>query len=497
MQRHNRAKLAAIALHNNNSTGMSIVRNWHHFLLFALFLLTPPTQAADSVTSGLFQITSQVLPNGLHVIRHHRDISDTFTAQLIVDVGLQDFTCEEQQLPHLLEHMLFEGTSRFDRQTLRQRVRDHGGRHNGYTTEEYTHYTVDIHSDFADIALENLYSMVSEPLLLPAHLETSRQVVHAEQGTSSNSLQLAMSGKKDLHRMAKARLFAGSHLACPDFPLPDRITMERLREVFGQFYVASNMTLLLIGHFDDAHIDQVLEITLARLPARPVPQRHPVQFSPVSSRPLVAKNSLFDPEVDVSLYLRTVGSTHPSYPAFEIAAEYLGEQLFYQVRGEKGMAYTPYAYVESNSQFGFLRANTKTTDRWHDDVVELFRSQYQQLRSTGIPAADIERLRRKLILEFESRQRDNSQVAQTYRHFRHVIRERGNMPDLIAKLQNITVEQVNAALRRHLPEEPLLAIARPPSVREALFLILPAAAMFGGLGVFLLRWNRRRGAGGS
>lgn len=461
------------------------------FFLPALLHL-PALAAADSVTRSLFQINSQTLANGLHVIRHHRDISDTFTVQLVVDVGLQDFDCAEQQLPHLLEHMLFEGTQRFDRQTLRQRIRDHGGRHNGLTTEEYTHYTLDIHSDYPEIALENLHSMMSESLFLPEHLETLRRVIHAEQGTSSNTLQLAMSGKKDLHRMAKAHIFAGSHLECPDFTTPDGISMERIREVFAQYYVASNMTLLVIGHFDDARIDQALQKTLATLPSHPVPQRTPVQFSPVPPEPVVAKNSLFDPEVTISLYLRTVGSTHPHYPAFEMAAEYLGERLFYHVRGEKGMAYTPHAHVESNSQYGFLRASTKTTDRWHDEVAALFRNQYQHLRSHGIPAADVERLRRKLILEFESKQRENSQVAQPYRHFRHVIREQGSMTDLIERLQNITVEQVNAALQQHLPEQPLLASARPPSLWEALLQVLPAALILGGLGVYLLRWNRRR-----
>lgn len=460
--------------------------------LLASALAALPGHALTSVTRESFRVTSQVLPNGLHVIRHHRDISDTFTVQLIVDVGLQDFPCTEQQLPHLLEHMLFEGTQRFDRQTLRQRVRDHGGKHNGFTTEEYTHYTLDIHSDYPEIALENLHAMMSESLFLPEHLESSRRVIHAEMGTSSNKLQLAMAGKKDIHQMAKARVFAGSHLECPDLTIPDGIPMARVKSVFEEFYVASNMTLLVIGHFDDARIDRALQNTLAKLPSRPRPERTMVHFIAIDPTPAVAKKALFDPEVDVSLYLRTVGSTHPDHPAFEIAAEYLGERLYYEVRGEKGLGYTPHAYVESNSQFGFLRASTKTTDRWHDEVAELFHAIYQKLRQDGIPADDVARLRQKLILEFESKQRDNSELAQSYRHFRHVIREQGVMPNLIERLRQTDVEQVNTALKRHLPEQPLLASARPPSLWEALLRVLPAALILGGLGVYLLRWNQRR-----
>lgn len=461
-------------------------------LALLLSLTATAAHADNSVTSELFRVTSQVLPNGLHVIRHHRDISDTFTAQLIVDVGLQDFGCDEQQLPHLLEHMLFEGTTRFDRQTLRQRIRDHGGKHNAFTTEEYTHYTLDIHSDYPDIALENLHAMMSESLFLPEHLESSRHVIHAELGTSSSSLQLAVADKKDLHKMAKARVFSGSNLECPDLTTPDNISMERLQAVFDEHYVASNMTLLVIGHFDDARIDAAIGTTLARLPARPHPQRAPVNFTTTDTRPLVAKNGLLDPEVDVALYIRTPGSTHPDYPAFEIAAEYLGEQLYYQVRGEKGLGYTPHAYVDSNSQFGFLRAATKTSDRWHDQVAALFRTQYQMLRDHGIPADDVNRLRQKLILEFESKQRDNSELAQSYRHFRRVIREQGAMPDLIEQLENTSADRVNAAIRQHFPEQPVIASTRPPSLAEVLLRVMPVALALGGVGIWLLRWSHRR-----
>lgn len=467
----------------------------HRFCILLLCGLAATFARADgtsSVTHQLFQVQSSVLENGLHVIRLHRNISDTFTAQLVVDVGLQDFPCEEQQLPHLLEHLLFEGTKRFDRQQLRQRIRDHGGQHNAYTTEEYTHFTLDIHSSYPEIALENLYSMLAEPLFQPEHLASSKSVIHAELGTSSNRLQLAMSRKKDLHKMATARVFAGSHLDCPDLTTPDGIDMARIKAVFARHYVPANMTLILLGHFDDARTDQALQETLARLPARSAPKRDAVQFAPLDPAPLMAPKSLFDPEVDLALYLRTPGSTHPDYPAFELAAEYLGEQLFYQVRGEKGLGYTPHAYVESNSQFGFLRAATKTTDQWHDEVANLFRQQYQLLRTQGIPAADVERLKRKLVLEFESKQRDNAELAQTYRHFRQQIREQGAMPDLIERLQDMPPEQVNTALQRQLPEQALIASARPPSLFEALLQVLPFALAAGALCVWLLRWNRRR-----
>lgn len=465
--------------------------------LFAGSILSDVTNAetstTDSVTHKLFQVQSQILPNGLHVIRHHRDISDTFSVQLVVDVGFQDFPCATQQTPHLLEHMLFEGTRRFDRKALRQRIRDHGGESNAFTTEEYTHYTFDIHSNYPDIALDTLYSMVAEPLFNPTDMETSRQVIHSELGTSSNTLQLALAHKRILEQVAKARIFAGSNLACPDPTTPDGISLDLIKTIFQNHYVPANMTLIVLGHFDDAKIDAVLQQTFAQLPARtPVP-RQPIAFSQIDyDTPVLEKRGLFDPEVDVHLFIPSVGSIDPANSAYEIVAEYLGEQLFYDVRGQKGLGYTPYAKVDNNSKYGVLQATTRTSGRWYDQATQLFIDKYQQILKEGIPQSDVERLRQKLILEFESKQRDNKELAQIYRHYRYIIRERGTMPDLIADLQQVNTQKIKAAIDQHFPEKPLLAVLRAPTWQEAALQLGPPVLLLSAIAMLLLKQLYRR-----
>lgn len=447
----------------------------------------------DSVTHKLFQVQSQVLPNGLHVIRHHRDISDTFSVQLVVDVGFQDFPCETQQTPHLLEHMFFEGTRRFDRKALRQRIRDHGGESNAFTTEEYTHYTFDIHSNYPEIALDTLYSMMSEPLFNPTDMETSRQVIHSELGTSSNPLQLALARKRILEQVARARIFAGSNLACPDPTTPDGISLALIKSIYENHYVPANMTLIVLGHFDDEEIDALLQKTFAQLPARtPVP-RQPITFSNIDyDTPVLEKRGLFDPEVDVHLFIPSVGSVDPANSAYEIVAEYLGEQLFYDVRGQKGLGYTPYAKVDNNSKYGVLQATTRTSDRWYNEATQMFKDQYQYILQNGVPPSDVERLRQKLILEFESKQRDNNELAQIYRHYRYIIRDQGTMPDLIDNLKQVDAQKIKAAIDQHFPEKPLLAVLRAPTWQEAIVQMGPPVLLLSAIAMYLLRLLYRR-----
>ena len=141
-----------------------------------------------SVTSKLFSVKSQVLDNGLHVISHSRRLSDTLTLQLIVDIGLRDFKCDDQQAPHVLEHMLFEETQRYAEETMRKKSHRLGGFWKGMTVKEYTHFTINIHSDYMPDAFDILYSIIAEPKLSNRTLNNSIRTVNAERGTGFSKI---------------------------------------------------------------------------------------------------------------------------------------------------------------------------------------------------------------------------------------------------------------------------------------------------------------------
>ncbi|MFX5393286.1 hypothetical protein ABTD32_20000, partial [Acinetobacter baumannii] len=50
-----------------------------------------------------------LLPNGLQVILKDGYERDHVSIRLVVGVGLDDFGCDQKELPHLLEHLLFSG----------------------------------------------------------------------------------------------------------------------------------------------------------------------------------------------------------------------------------------------------------------------------------------------------------------------------------------------------------------------------------------------------
>ena len=74
-------------------------------LLFACLLLgSLPAFALDR-----FQVEGYALPNGLQLLLKPGTERGHVAIRLVVGVGLDDFDCDDKELPHLLEHLLFSG----------------------------------------------------------------------------------------------------------------------------------------------------------------------------------------------------------------------------------------------------------------------------------------------------------------------------------------------------------------------------------------------------
>ena len=91
-----------------------------------------------STNGSAIEVNSFTMDNGLHVIHHYRPFSNSVTLQIVVGGGLDQYPCDKQQTPHVLEHMLLAKTRRFAEGEMRQSIKNLGGSINGFTALEYT-----------------------------------------------------------------------------------------------------------------------------------------------------------------------------------------------------------------------------------------------------------------------------------------------------------------------------------------------------------------------
>ena len=91
-------------------------------LLFICLLLG----AVQSFALDRSSVEGYQLANGLQLILKPTSDRGHVSIRLVVGVGLDDFSCADQQLPHLLEHLLFSGTDDSGEGGLEERMQAPG-----------------------------------------------------------------------------------------------------------------------------------------------------------------------------------------------------------------------------------------------------------------------------------------------------------------------------------------------------------------------------------
>jgi predicted Zn-dependent peptidase len=448
--------------------------------------------ATASTVSSAIEVNSFTMDNGLHVIHHYRPYSNSVTLQIVVGGGLDQYTCDKQQTPHVLEHMLLAKTSRFEEGEMRQIIKNLGGSINGFTALEYTHYSVILHSDYLETGLDMLHSVLFEPFLSNNTLKKSMTAVHAEIGTTDNVIKNLINDKPGVKSLGVARLYANSNLDCTTRSSPSAITLTETQEAYDTLYHPSNMTLIILGNVEMkqltpdilSHFNNVNDL-------KTVPYNK-TSLLTTDTTPIIEHGKFSESKVHVNLLLPATGKSSGNTAAFQLISDYLGEVLFNELRVHLGIAYSPRAMYIAGSDLGHIYVTAETTLEGEEKVTESILFHYNELVTKGISEEDITRLKTRAILKFESEERKNINIVQQIRHHRLHIKNTGIMPSAIHEIKALTPLSVKRVIEEYFPQQPILVILRPLNNNELIQRLLLIVIISCLIALPLFHWLRKR-----
>ena len=189
------------------------------------------------------------LSNGLEVVLEENHAAPVVAFQAWVKVGSADEPPPLAGAAHLAEHMFFKGTKRRGVGQIAQEVEGAGGEINAWTSYDETAYHLVLASRFFDTGLDILADALQNSAFDPDELERERKVV----------LEEIKQGLDDPDRMAAQGLFEAAFDAHPygrpiigSAQTVGGLTREQLTDFVHQRYVASNITLVVVGDIDTA-----------------------------------------------------------------------------------------------------------------------------------------------------------------------------------------------------------------------------------------------------
>jgi len=211
------------------------------------------------------------LENGLTVLTCATPVAPVASFGVVYRVGARDEVTGRTGATHLLEHLMFKGTERFNREKgteiarVLQRV---GASFNASTWLDRTNYYETVPVERLDLAMDVEADRMRGTLLRETDLESERTVV-------LNELERGENNPFDL--LIKES-FAHAFLEHP-YHHPtigwrsdvEKLSQPVLREFYDTFYHPGNATVMVVGDIDEAEALNGIERHFGHFPAGPSP----------------------------------------------------------------------------------------------------------------------------------------------------------------------------------------------------------------------------------
>lgn len=454
-------------------------------LLFACLLLgSLPSFALDR-----FQVEGYTLRNGLQLLLKPGSERGHVAIRLVVGVGIDDFSCADKELPHLLEHLLFSGIDATGEGGLEERMQALGGEWNAYTSNADTTFVIEAPAKNQRKVLDLLLALLTQTRIDDNAINAAKQVVEREDGGHYTHLQRWLD-RQDLGHTTSNQLAVELGLKCPERAEVDHLTREQLEAVRKAWYAPNNMTLIVVGDLE-RFLPAYLERAWGSLKAVD-PSEHP-------PLPVILASAAHERTLNRSL-VGDAARLHWLVPepvlddvndaTFDLLKDYLDWALYRQLRLAHSLSYGPSAEREVFGGVGFMSLNA---DLERDDVARATQALDElkaDLLKRGLDADTFNRLKQAAIARQAWAVQGNSALADYYWSALGDY-EDGRFTNPARELAGVTLAQANKAMRELLMQPGYLRIEKP-LLSDDQFLVVVAA----GLGLIVLvllgwQWHTR------
>ncbi len=359
-----------------------------------------PAPAVSSPAITFPPVTAQqwTLPNGLTVIVQIDRSAPVASVQAWCGTGSVDENAHlGAGLSHILEHMLFKGTTTRTPNAIAQAVQDQGGYVNAYTSFDRTVYWIDVPQEGVASALDILADAMMNSTLPAAEYVKEQEVIRREFAMSHD----------DPDRMVGQLMFKTAYQRHPyrlpvigDIQVFDQLTQADVTAYYQARYVPNNLTFVVVGDVDAGQIYAQLAEYFKSYPERSLQPVYIPAEPPQSGRREV--NEEFPTELTrLALAWHIPGLTHPDVPALDLLATVLGDgrssRLYRQVREEAGLAFGLGAFSYTPGDPGLLGVDATVEPENRVAAEQLILQIVAELAEQGASAAELAKAK-KIVL---------------------------------------------------------------------------------------------------
>lgn len=373
-----------------------------------------PPKAPDGVDRGasVEGISEYTLKNGLKVLLYPDVSKPTVTVNITYLVGSRHEGLGEAGMAHLLEHMVFKGSTKHP--NIPQELTSHGARPNGTTWLDRTNYfeTFAATEENLKWALDLESDRMVNSFIKKEDLQSEFSVVRNEFEIGENSPQGVLNERVMAtaylwHNYGKSTIGNRSDI--------ERVPIANLQGFYKKYYQPDNAVLVVAGKIDEAKTLAMVNDYFGGIPRPTRVLEEPHTIEPIQDGERnVTLRRVGDTKVVAAGYHIMPGS-HPDYAVMDVLIELLTSEpsgRLYKKLVESKKASSQYGYAFSLKDPGFAYFATELLkDKSIDEARAALLNTLDSV-SIDVPTKDeVDRARAKLLKDLELQFRNTDRVG--------------------------------------------------------------------------------------
>lgn len=358
-------------------------------------------KSKSELTRSTFETT---LKNGLKVIIREDHRAPMVMTQIWYKIGSADESGNTLGISHVLEHMMFKGTSKVPNDEFTRISRIYGGSINAATFTNYTNYYQLYPKAYFPMALELEADRMSNLLLRQQDFEPEIKVVMEErrQRTEDNPRSRAFERFKWIS-------YPTSHYRQPvigHMKTLNNIQLNDVKQWYKTWYTPNNAILVIVGDVESEQALLQVQKYFADTPSRAIPQRNDVlEFEHLGYRHMEINTDVQVPNLYMTWNVKSLASAINPQDAYALTiirslldsgiSSRLQDRL---VRDRKlltsvSVSYDPYNRGDSLFSISALPANGIS----FEDAQKAIQAEVDALKTEDIPKYELERITTRFV----------------------------------------------------------------------------------------------------
>tara|TARA_B110001450_G_scaffold220076_1_gene215373 strand:- start:18 stop:2783 length:2766 start_codon:yes stop_codon:yes gene_type:complete len=334
-------------------------------------------------------------PNGLSILLIKDNSTPVVTTQITYSVGSKHEVSGNTGSTHLLEHLLFKGTPKYNKktQTIASALQNVGARMNATTWYDRTNYYETIPSDYLELALDIEADRMRNSFLKAEDKAAEMTVVRNEFERGENNPSSLLS--KEIWATAfKAHTYHHSTIGWRSDI--ENAPIEKLKEFYNTYYWPNNATLSIIGDFNTETVFQLVDTYFGVIEKSPndFPQPYteePQQFGPrktVIKKP--GKQGL------VVVAFKSPGKMHKDHAALSVLSDIIrsgASSVLNKTFVDTGLALYAYSALSSFKEHNLFSVGAGFAESSnHEDINEKIILVLNNIKKNGVAQVDLDRV---------------------------------------------------------------------------------------------------------